>query len=155
MLSGPDRPEETTAFLGDVIYGAQYGWNQNVAQRITFDELLGSGAFGLIQDSALRTAISDYYEVAAGEQRRIDERETEYPSASYRLVPRQDEFELEPGLSEAQLERLVTGVLESSIQEHVISEINFARFARRSHESVVQAATSLLSELEAYRNSLD
>ena len=142
-------------FLEDVIYGAQYGWNQDVAQRITFDELLGSGALGLIRDAELRVALSDYYEVRAATQRRIDERETEYPSLSYRLVPRYNEYELAPGLSEAQLERLVRGVFESVLREHVVSEINLSRFIQGVHEVERQAALDLLSELETYRTTIE
>ena len=85
LLNVPDpNPKDPVMFLEDVIYGSQYGWSQEEARRITFDELLGSGAFGLIRVAELRAAISDYYENHAGTQRRIDERETEYPLCQLR-----------------------------------------------------------------------
>ena len=156
LLNAPDpSPQDPVMFLEDVIYGSQYGWSQAVAQRITFDELLGSGAFGLIRDAELRVAISDYYEDHARLQRRIDERETEYPSISYRLVPRHNEFELAPDLSEAQLERLVSGVFESVLREHVISEINLAGFIGTEFGELRQTASDLLSELETYGGRIE
>ncbi len=149
------RPRDPVLFLGDVIYGAQYGWNQYGTRRTTFDELLGSGAFSLIRDTELRESISSYYAAHLTAQNRIDERETEYPHLSYRLGPRYNDFELEPDLSEAHLERLVDGVFESSLREHVISEINLARFIRIRFEELRQAALALLSELETYRSSIE
>ena len=85
----------------------------------------------------------------------IDERETEYPHLSYRLVPRSGEFELALGLSETQVERLVSGIFESSLREHVISEINLAGFIATRFEELLQEALELLSELEAYRGRVE
>ncbi len=149
------RPRDPVLFLGDVIYGAQYGWNQYGTRRTTFDELLGSGAFSLVRDTELRESISSYYAAYLRAQNRIDERETEYPHLSYRLVPRYNEFELEPDLSEAHLERLVNGVFGSPLREHVISEINLARFIGTRFEELRQAALALLSELETYSSSIE
>ncbi len=149
------RARDPVIFLNDVIYGAQYGWNQYVERRITFDELLGSGAFSLIRDTELRESISHYYALHLSAQNRIDERETEYPHLSYGLVPRYNEFALEPDLSEAHLERLVNGVFESSLREHVVSEINLARFTGTRFEQLRQAALALLSELETYSSSIE
>ena len=46
-------------FLTDVVVGADYGWNQGIAQRSTYDNLLGSGNLGIIVDSDIRTHISN------------------------------------------------------------------------------------------------
>ena len=52
LLNAPDpTPRDPVMFLEDVINGSAYGWSQAEAQRITFDELLGSGAFGLIRNA--------------------------------------------------------------------------------------------------------
>ncbi len=156
LLNAPDPgPKDPVMFLEDVIYGSQYGWSQAEAQRITFDELLGSGGVSLIRDAELRVAISDYYEDHAALQPRIDEREGQYPSISYRLVPRYNEFELAPDLSEAQLERLVSGVFESVLREHVVSEINLAGFIGTRFQELRQAAVALLSELKTYSSRIE
>jgi len=130
LTSTGSEPEDIAGFLGDVIYGAQYGWNQNIARRTTIDELLNSGRFGLIRDTELRTKISDYYSSDRSANDRIEERETQYPNISYQLVTRVNEFELDPGLSRPQLERLAASVFDSSLLNHVIAEINFSRFVR-------------------------
>ena len=149
------RPRDPVIFLNNVIYGAQYGRNQYGTRRTTFDELLGSGAFSLVRDTELRESISSYYAAHLTAQNRIDERETEYPHLSYRLVPRYNEFGLELDLSEAHLERLVSGVFESVLREHVISEINLAGFIGTRFEELRQEALELLSELETYRGRIE
>ena len=62
-LESPDgRPKDSTLFLEDVVESATYGWNQARARRTTFDEVLASGKFGLIRDTAIRVKIADYYD---------------------------------------------------------------------------------------------
>ncbi len=149
------RPRDPVLFLGDVINGAQYGWNQYGTRRTTFDELLGSGTFSLIRDTELRESTSSYYAAHLTAQNRIDERETEYPHLSYRLVPRSEEFELALGLTEAQVERLASRIFESSLREYVISEINLTGFIQTRFEQLRQYALELLSELETYRSRIE
>ena len=149
-----NRPEDATEFLSDVIYAAQYGWVQGGVRRSTFDELLGSGKFSLIQDTELRGAITSYYALYESSWTRIDERETEYPHLSYRLVPRVDEFDLKPGLSDSDLDQLVTGVLESSIRDYVMAEENLALFTRRMINVMQPESLQTLGELEAYRDAI-
>lgn len=151
--TGPE-PEDIAGFLGDVIYGAQYGWNQEIARRTTIDELLSSGRFGLIRNSEVRTKISDYYSSDRGANNRIEERETQYPDISYQLVTRVNEFELDPGLSRPQLERLAAGVFDSSLLNHVIAEINFTRFVRQMFIALQTECDDLVTELQSYMETL-
>ena len=81
--TGIDPP----TFLNDVISGADFGWNQGLARRATYDNLLGSGKLAIIEDSNIRSLIADYYRYYQDSHNRIDERETEYPALSYQLVP--------------------------------------------------------------------
>ena len=53
-----DEPQ----FLQDAVIGANYGWNQGRANRATYDDLLGSGKFGIIGDQEVRLLIADYYQ---------------------------------------------------------------------------------------------
>lgn len=149
------EPEEPVGFLGDVIYGAQYGWNQHTANRVTFDELLGSGKVGLIRDADLRLRIAEYYKLAESAKARIGERETRYPNVSYQLAPRVNEFELQPDLSDDELRRLVRGVFESSLRDHVIAEINLARFIRRIFIDLGTARQELAGDLQTYLDSIE
>ncbi len=130
LVEGELEPSDPAAFLDDVIDGAQYGWNQVSSRRVTFDEWLGSGKFGLIRDPKLRVGIAEYYALDESVRARINERETDYPHLSYRLVPRENEFDLQPGLPVEEIQRLVAGVFASPLRDHVIAEINLARFMR-------------------------
>jgi hypothetical protein len=150
LKSADSRPNDLTQFLQDVIYSTTYGWNQHRARRTTIDELLGSGKLGLIRNADVRAAVGEYYELDKGMHGRIDERETRYPRISYQLVPRANEYELDPSLDDEQIESLVAGVFESSLREHVIGEINFARFVREMFVELQSKCTDLIMALQAY-----
>jgi hypothetical protein len=150
LMSADSTPYDLTQFLKDVIYSANYGWSQHRAQRTTIEELLGSGKLGLIRNADVRAAVGEYYEFEKGTHGRIDERETGYPSISYQLVPRANEYELDPSLDDKQIESLVAGVFQSSLPEHVIGEINFARFVRNSFIELKSKCTNLIMALQAY-----
>ena len=154
LAASDSEPDDPVRFLGDVINGANYGWNQHIARRVTFDALLGSGKFGLIRAADLRVTIAEYYALDDSVHNRIDERETRYPHVSYQLVPRVNEFELEPNLSEDELQRLVAGVLASSLRDHVIAEMNFARFTHERFIALQTACRGLIERLQTYRDSM-
>ncbi len=148
------EPDDPAGFLGDVIGGAQYGWSQATARRVTFDELLGTGKFGLITDRDLRVGIAEYYALDDSVHDRIDERETRYPTLSYQLVPRDDEFELQRELSDAEIRRLVAAVFASQLRDHVIAETNLARFMRERFGALHTAGRQLSERLQTYLDSL-
>lgn len=158
--SGPDDP---VGFLQDVIDGADYGWNQVEARRTTFSELLGSGRFNLIRDASLRENINEYYDFDSSVQDRIDARETEYPHLSYLLVPRQDEgsftgargqAKFESSLTAAELDALVSRVLESRIRGQLTGEINLARYIGNIGARVNVLCRELITQLERYREAI-
>jgi len=152
------------SFLSDVIEGSQFGWNQVRAQRTTFNELLGSGRFGIIRDIGLRQAISSYYDLDESSFDRIDERETQYPNISYRLVPRVNEgrieaefgntFDVKPDVDASEAQRIVQAVLESELLSHVTAETNFARFVRNLATRLRGRCSDLISRLEEYRRQI-
>jgi hypothetical protein len=153
LMAADPRPSDLTGFLQDVIYGANYGWSQYRARRTTFDELLGSGKLGLVRNADVRTTIAAYYDAEKATHGRINERETSYPRISYRLVPRANELELDPALDNEQVDLLVAGVIGSTIGEHVIGEINFARFVRERYVDLQSKCTDLVTALQAYRQT--
>jgi hypothetical protein len=112
--------------------------------------LLGSGKLGLIRNADVRTAVVEYFEKEKGTSDRIDERETRYPHISYQLVPRANEFELDPSLAEEQIELLAAGVFESTLWQHVIGEINLARFVRERFAELQSKRANLEMALQAY-----
>lgn len=155
---------ESATFLTDIVGGANYGWNQRRARRSTYDNLIGSGKLGIISDQMIAYEISSYYRNFESSYDRVDERETEYPALSYRLVPRStllpqnrgeaQELSIESGLSDAQLDEIVELVRASSIGDHVVAELNFARFFRGIELDRKRRAEDLISELEAYQQRL-
>jgi len=149
------RPNDISRFLEDIVGSTPYGWNQARARRTSLDEVLGSGKFGLIRDAALRVRISEYYDFELSVSNRINERETEYPSLAYRLVPRSTEGEVETNLSDAQKQRLVERIFDSPLRDHVVGEINFSRFVNERLIFWKALCLELIDELETYRNTLE
>jgi len=148
------RPSDLTQFLQDVVESASYGWNQASPRRTTFDEVLASGRFGLLRDTATRVRIADYYVSNLTRDDRIEERETDYPNLSYRFVPRVTEFELATDLSDAQLEELINIVLSSPLPDHVVGEMNFTRFLSVQFRGWRESCLALIDELELYRSTI-
>ena len=149
---------DPAAFLRDIVGGADWGWNQGLARRSTYDNLLESGRLGIIADSEIRSQISDYYRYYQDSHNRIDERETDYPALSYQLVPRTHTSqnvgvveEIESGLSDTQLNELVALVRASAISDHVTAELNLARFILQIELDLQGRAVSLISLLEEYQ----
>ncbi len=161
-LSG-DGPEDSAQFLNDIVIGANYGWNQGSAQRATFSDLLGSGKLTVLSNHEVRTAIVDYYEEYETEHVRIDERETEFPKISYQLVPRGETFEsivgaiegkAKTGHSDEYIRARVTAAQESSIKDHVIAEINLARFIRGVTSGLRADAKNLIGVLKEHQETI-
>ena len=112
-------------FFQDAVIGANYGWNQERAYRATYDDLLGSGNFGLINDHRVRILISDYYDGFENGANRIEERETEYPNLTYELIPRATtirddgvvwERSVEPNLQPDRVEKIYQNILDSDLE---------------------------------------
>lgn len=159
-----DTGSDPATLLNDIITGADFGWNQGLARRATYDNLIGSGKLVIIADSSIRSQIADYYRYYQDSHNRIDERETEYPALSYRLVPRQIrpsqdegvvwERDVDSGLSETELAEIVASVRASSLPDHVIAELNLARFIREIELDLRDRAESVIGDLEEYQRSL-
>jgi len=156
--------DEPTQLLVDVMRGANYGWNQGLANRATFDDLVSSGRLGIVLDTEVRLAIADYYNKYADEHIRIDERETAYPSLSYQLVPRDPvlstdgiavETEIEANLLEQQIDELVADILASPIGDHVVAETNLAKFIRTVTLGMKIRAESLIDRLTDYQTEIE
>lgn len=150
------------AFLHDVIVGANFGWNQGLASRATYDDLISSGKLAIIEEPEVRLAIAAYYDHYDDEHRRIEERETRYPDLSYRLVPRQIDtrddltvFESGPqaGLSEQRISHLVSQVLVSPLRDYVTAEINLALFIQSITKAMQVRAQLLIDQLDEYQAS--
>lgn len=157
-------PQDEIRFLNDVVIGANYGWNQGSAQRATFNDLLESGRMSIIADPEVRILIVSYYEAYETQHVRIDERETEYPHISYQIVPRGRtsddeigvvELHVEAGLSDAYVSERVRAAKDLAIQNHVIAEINLARFIRGVSADLQVKAKELSGRLKEYQAQIE
>ncbi len=154
MLVAEVEPDDPAGFLADVVEGAQFGWNQSTARRVTFDVMLETGKFSLITDRDLRVGIAEYYDLDDSVHDRIDERETRYPHLSYQLVPRSNEFDLQQNLSADEIRRLVAGVFASRLGHHVLAEINLARFMRERLAALQTEGRQLVERLQTHLDSM-
>ena len=152
------------AFFQDVIIGANFGWNQAVANRATYDDLLGSGSFGLINDHRIRILISDYYGGFEGGRNRVEERETRYPNLTYELIPRSStamddgevwERNVGPNLQPDRIEEIYQNILDSDLEALTLAEANFGKFVMARSLSQLEEAKTLRTTLANYLGTLD
>lgn len=163
LIAGDAQPDDAAGFLRDIINGANYGWNQFDAKHTTYAGILGSGKFSLIQSADIRVKVADYFDTRTGNTRRIDERETQFPHMSYRLVLRENEGSyssddggprLDSSLSSAEIEQLVARVFASPIKGHIDAEINLARFILNRGLVMQSLCRQLIDQLEIYRDAI-
>ena len=151
-------------FFQDVVVGANFGWNQAAAIRATYDDLLNSGNFGRINNHRLRVLITDYYNQFDSGGRRIEERETEYPNLTYKLIPRATivrddgavwERSVEPNLPPDRVERIYQNILDSDLQALTTAEANFGQFVTAISLKQLEKAKTLRTSLDNYLGTLD
>ncbi len=151
-------------FFQDIVIGANYGWNQETANRATYDDLLGSGNFGLINDHRTRVLISDYYDNFEGGGNRIEERETKYPNLTYELIPRATtardegtvwERSVERNLPPDRIERIYQDILGSDLEASTTAEANFGKFVTAMALSQLEKAKMLRTTLNNYLGTLN
>lgn len=151
-------------FLQDIVIGANYGWNQEIAHRATYDDLLSSGKFGLINDHRVRLLISDYFDNFEGGGNRIEERETEYPNLTYKLIPRATtarddgvvwERSVEPNLPPDRVERIYENIRNSDLEALITAEANFGKFLTAMTLDQLERAKRLRTTLDNYLGTLD
>ena len=151
-------------FFQDVVIGANYGWNQDSADSATYDDLLGSGNLGLIKDHRIRILVSDYYDHFEGGGNRVEERETEYPNVTYKLIPRATtvrddgvvwERSVEPNLPPDRVERIYKNILDSDIETLTTAEANFGKFVTAISLRQLEEAKTLRTTLDNYLGTLD
>jgi len=139
---------DSTSFIAQVVRGANFGWNQPVALRATYDDLIGSGRLGLVRSVEVRDRLARYYALDTDIRNRILPRRTGYPALSYRLVPRREEFEPETDLSPENLRRIVAQIQSSDLEGEITAELNLARFIAERFRELDAAARELLAQVE-------
>ena len=156
-------PPDVSQFMNDVVVGANYGWNQGSSLRSTFEDLLGSGSLRIIADAEIRLQIAEYYDEYDSEHVRIDERETEFPHISYQIVPRAPatvrfsdvtEFRFDADFGDEFLNERLKIARDPSFMNHVIAELNLARFIRSVTLNLQDRGEVLRNRLEEYQEEI-
>ena len=145
-LRAPGRVADTTAFLGEVVRGANLGWAQPRMDRSTFDELLGSGRMRLIRDPQLRRALTSYFALEQEAERRAAPRRGPYPETAYALIPLAASYGLAEGIDTRDVFRRVA---DSDLRHQVTSELNLTLFMRDRFTELYEAAEALHTDLVA------
>ena len=148
-------------FFDDIVIGANFGWNQARAKSATYDGLVGSGRFSVISDHNIRTSIDAYYTVFEGRGNRIEERETEYPGMTYKLIPRATRdygdlsiLTVEPNLPPDRVEEIHKNIRDSDFDMLVTAEQNFGRFLMEMSLGLLERAKKLRMTLVEYLETL-
>ena len=102
-LSNPDQSTPAVSeFLTNLTVGSRmaYGSGAYIGSS-TFEELIRTGRFGLIEDPDTRRALLTYYGWVETHRIRQISRQTEYAPTIYKLIPRDPEFQVQDDLSDA------------------------------------------------------
>lgn len=151
-------------FFQDAVIGANYGWNQETANRATYDDLLSSGNFGLISNHRIRILVSSYYDGFEAGGNRIEERETDYPNLTYELIPRAMtanesgvvwERSVEPSLQPGRIEKIYENIVDSDLETLTTAEANFGKFVMAISLNQLEEAKTLRTTLADYLGTLD
>ncbi len=152
--NGNTKLLDTTQLFQAIVDGADYGWSHPKAVRTTFDELKSTGSLSLIKNAKLRTKIILYQENNEEENIRIFERQTDYPKATYTLIPRSQvsDFSFQENILPNHI--ILQRILDSNLDRLVVAQLNFSRFLRQSHLFLHKEAQKLLEEInvEIQRN---
>jgi hypothetical protein len=148
LLTSPDTGFHPDTVLADWAAAPNFGWNVGpLASEATFEDLRSSGKLGVIQDPGLRSQVIEYYESAAGEDRRIEARRTAFPTVAYRLIP----FDRAESASEfataSDVSALLGKIRESELPGYILAETNRANFIRGSITRIQGLAAELLDAL--------
>jgi hypothetical protein len=149
-----DHTNETEELLADIVAGSIFGWEQVRTNRVTFDEMLGSGKLSLIRDIDIRVRITQYYAGIENFDYRTEERETAYPNLTYSLVLRERDFEPATNLTDEELERVLDRISDSTFLDQVVAEMNFSQFLLEIYEVWESQCLSLIEATETYRRSI-
>ena len=110
----------------------------------------------------MRLLIADYYQQSEDGSSRLEERETEYPDATYKLIPRATtikedgvvwERDVQLDLPPNQVNKIVESVIDSDLASLTIAEANFGKFVQAITLSQTNQARSLKTILADYLRS--
>ena len=147
-------PDNIQGFLYNVSLGGALGTSASSWYTdLTFQDLRATGNLRLLQDPDIRAAISRYYERVEAEALRVERRFTGYVSFVHSVLPGELRGDIDQdALEQFGIEYAMERVLSNEFRELVNQEYNLMLFME--NRNYAESATSLLTELEDYRTTL-
>lgn len=157
-LSRWDGADIDDDLLRDLARSSGWAWEMAPANSATYDEMLSSGRLGLIRDTDLRTAVTNYYRQHKNTLGSIDARRTDMGPLGYRLLRRAQadsgSFEAPPAgleaMSEYELAALASPAAVEAIRQEALAELNFSGYAARQMNGAAIRAGRLAVRLREY-----
>ena len=149
-----DRSDATGTILA-IGAGTDLGWTFPSFPAYTFDEMRSTGRIGLIQDVALRAALTQYHTELRSEVARINARRTGFPAHAYALLPPEQMVELMElnsplptiEVNAALRDRIMAALDDAEFASLLNAERNFAEFAIQSMDVLKQHSEQIVSGL--------
>ena len=141
--------EDKYAFLSDIAKTMRYSWAHPDFPRTAFEEINSSGKISLIQNTELRNQIQDLYRRWEMVERNVVNRRSDYAALAYRLIPRENEYDVADDMSEEELAVLVEAVLDSTLNQSLTAEINRSGYEILTYESVLEDIRDLRLSMKA------
>jgi hypothetical protein len=143
------------SFLEDILEGTHQGWIQASTSRSTYDDLIGSGKLGIIENPDVRANISDYYNSFQIVVENLERRQTNYPNLTSQYIPKgENGRRVKSGLNNEEMKGLVSDILKSPIKHYLTAEINFGRFTNKQSSNIKDQAEDLIEVLKTYQTEI-
>jgi hypothetical protein len=152
-LQNPDMTDEgISGFLGNLVDGAQRAYGAGLVGRsATFEEITNTGQLNALNDRDMKQQILDYFAATAREHRRVEFRITGYSAAIYKLIPREPEYRIDPGLTIEEQSKIVERVLQTDIEGLIIAERNLGRLMSEVIPKLSRSGEDLVTALRIYQ----
>jgi hypothetical protein len=99
----------------------------------------------------MKQQILDYFAATAREHRRVEFRITGYSAAIYKLIPREPEYRIDPGLTIEEQSKIVERVLQTDIEGLIIAERNLGRLMSEVIPKLSRSGEDLVTALRIYQ----
>ena len=146
-------------FLSSITQAASGAFGQAGVSQTTYNELVNSGSFSLIENKGLRHQIADYYKMIVEQRERGNARIGEFGKLSYELIPRNldnlgmdSEGQVQVGLTQEEYAEIAEAVLNSDLKRHATSLINRYHLNHVLLIEALERAKELISQIDTELN---
>ena len=150
-------PEDIETFFLNVTFGGIGGASPSYfVNRTTFEDLMATGNLRMIQDTGIRSKLSQYYFNYANNHARVMARVTGYFMFVHSILPAElrDDFNMEI-VEEFGVEHALEKIKSHEFQDLVNQEYNFGYFITRIYEVYAGRSSEMAAELQAHIEELE